>query len=87
MSLFNKFNWTSSFQCFFSGTVNYIGCFQCFLCFRYYAFVYVKTDTDVGNIIRGLNNLKLNGRTLVVNSVEKMLKEGLEAGELEIEKE
>lgn len=56
-------------------------------CFRYYAFVYVKTDTDVDNIIRGLNKLKLNGHTLVVNSVDKMLKEGVEAGELEIEKE
>lgn len=57
--------------------------FIVFFCFRYYAFVYVKTDTDVLNIVKGLNSITLNGQTLVVNSVENMLKEYQEAGENE----
>lgn len=49
------------------------------VCFRYYAHVYVKTDTDVQNIVKGLNNLKLNGHTLVVNSIDKILEEATDS--------
>lgn len=45
---------------------------------RFYAVAHVRTDKDVQNLIKSLNNLKINNHSLIVEPYDTLVQNGKE---------